>query len=352
MRRTAAVLLLSAAVPALIVVPTVGPGSRATAPRRSPSRHHRPAAGWTPPPGPRSGPGRPRRRPRWNGWPATVPRSSPQPLGTAGYSLVGVTWDADQSVPVDPADLLISVRTRPAESWQPWTVLATDSGDGPAEGEGVVPVEGAADGVGRPARTGTLPVLRWPVRRRPGAGRRPARGLSRPAFASTWSTRVARRPTTPARRHRPRRPTRPPGCRRSSRAPSGARTSPCATRARPTSPASGSSSSTTPRRRTPTPRTRPPPPSAPSMPTTPTASAGPTSPTTSSSTSSARSSKDATAAWTGRSGRVPPGASTPQTWAVSALGNYVHERSRHALVDSLTNVVAWKAGISHLDPSR
>ncbi len=161
MRRPAALLALSLAVPALVVVvPTIGGSSSAPHPV-TPTLTTVALAGvddqaWaaeTSAPAPA------------DANIVRVPGERPQvftaPVSTADFSLVGVTWDQQQSVPVEASDLSIMVRTHSSGTWQPWATLSTDSGDGPAEGEGVVPVEGA-DGAGRPARVGSSPYFSGP----------------------------------------------------------------------------------------------------------------------------------------------------------------------------------------------
>ncbi len=160
MRRSAAVLLVSAVVPALLVVPTVGPVAadpHPVSPRLSTidlagvdatswaEELNNPAAA----------------DPDVVRAVGTSPLVFTARLDTAAFSLVGVTWDTVQPTPVNADDLRVTVRTHSQQVWQPWATLVTDSGDRPAEGEGVQPVDGA-DGVFRPARAGTSPLFAGP----------------------------------------------------------------------------------------------------------------------------------------------------------------------------------------------
>ncbi len=153
MRRPAAVLLLSAVVPALLVVPTIGPAAAQPHPV-SPSLSTLELdtvdeAAWahevaSPAP--------------TDTGETNDSRNEPvvftAPVRTAPYSLVGVTWDADQPVAVSPDDLHVLVRTRSQGAWQNWTELATDSGDGPADAE--------TKASGGATRVGTSPYFAGP----------------------------------------------------------------------------------------------------------------------------------------------------------------------------------------------
>ncbi len=161
MRRFAAVLMVSAMAPALVVVPTLGHGAAQSHPvapaltfveltgvdsraweaeALSPAASDPEVALW----GRESEPA------------AFTARST-----TAGYSLVGITWEYEQHPSFVAEDLDIAVRTRTGGQWQPWVSLATDSGDRPDEGEGAVPLE-EPEGGGRPARAGTSPYFAGP----------------------------------------------------------------------------------------------------------------------------------------------------------------------------------------------
>jgi SpoIID/LytB domain protein len=159
-RRPAAFLVLSAMVPALLVVPTFGRSAadpHPVAPRLSTVQLTGvDAAAW------RAEQAHPAAADSSSTPAATdLPEVFTARTATASYSLVGVTWDGDQSTPVSPDDVTVSVRTRSGGAWQDWTSLDSDSGDGPAEGEGVVPVEGS-EGLGKPARVGTSPYYAGP----------------------------------------------------------------------------------------------------------------------------------------------------------------------------------------------
>ena len=160
MRRSAAVMLLSAFVPALLVVPTLGRSAAdphpVTPELATIALTGVDASAWaaeqaTPAPA----------DPDVTHTGSAHPSVFTAQLRTAPYSLVGVTWDSEQPVPAVASDLDITVRTRSGGEWQPWVELHTDSGDGPAEGEGVVPVEGS-EGQGRPARVGSSPYFAGP----------------------------------------------------------------------------------------------------------------------------------------------------------------------------------------------
>lgn len=153
MRRPAAILLLSAVVPALLVVPTIGRSAAAphpVAPKLSTvalvgvdhsawaHEVESPAA---------TDPGVPNDT-------TTKPVVFTAQVRTAPYSLVGVTWDADQPTAVSPDDLQVLVRTRSQGTWQAWTQLATDSGDRPAAEE--------TEGQTRAARVGSSPYFSGP----------------------------------------------------------------------------------------------------------------------------------------------------------------------------------------------
>ncbi len=161
MRRSVAALLVTAAVPALIVVPTIGGAAAAPHPvtpgLTTIALRGVDAGAWV---AERTHPAAADEHSKHQA--GDAPEILTARLATASYSLVGVTWDSDQPIPVSPEDLVISVRTRSGGSWQPWTALATDSDDRPAEGEGAEPVEGAADGVGRPSRVGSSPYFAGP----------------------------------------------------------------------------------------------------------------------------------------------------------------------------------------------
>ncbi len=153
MRRPAAVVLLGAVVSALLVVPTVGSAAAQPHPV-SPHFSTLELAGLDPAawgrelasPAPSvAGVGHDTR---------AEPVVFTAPVGTAPYSLVGVTWDAVQPRKVSPEDLHVLVRTRSQGAWQDWTELATDSGDAPADDE-----TGAAAGA---TREGTSPYFAGP----------------------------------------------------------------------------------------------------------------------------------------------------------------------------------------------
>ncbi len=349
MRRTAAVLMLSVTVPALIVVPTVGQAAarpHPVAPRLDTlALGGVDATAWA------------AERTRPAPAEATVERVAgdrpevfTQQLRTADYSLVGVTWDAEQSAPVDPADLRVTVRTRSGGSWQPWTVLETDSGDGPAEGEGVVPVEGAAAGVGRPARTGTSPYFAGPsdgvqVRVDTLAGTLPTGlrvDLVDPGSSAADDALVATPPSSAqAATGMPAVITRAQWGADESLRNSGPTYEPSVRVVFVHHTATSNSY-------------------------TKDQAAAAVRSIYAYDTNSLGWSDIAYNVLVDKFGQVfegrhggldravrsgATGGFNAQTWAVSALGNYSTSAPSTALVNSLTNVVAWKAGISHLDPA-
>ena len=120
MRRPAAVLVLSAMVPALLVVPTFGHAAadpHPVAPRLSTValvgvdaaafRAEQTHPGPTDAASTRAA--------------TDLPEVFTAPTATASYSLVGVTWDGDQPAAVSADDVLVSVRTRTGGDWQAWT---------------------------------------------------------------------------------------------------------------------------------------------------------------------------------------------------------------------------------------
>ena len=111
---------------------------------------------------------------------------------TAGYSLVGVTWQAGTA----PSDVLVQVRSRADSGWSSWKALAFEPSEGPAPAEDVTARDGTeplwvgdADGVQARilSAQGTAPVDPQVALVDPGAA--PALSpASSPAAAGTSAT--------------------------------------------------------------------------------------------------------------------------------------------------------------------